>query len=66
MALDEPKGEDEIFNEQGTKFVIEKDLFERAKPINVDFVDSPKGSGFKLTSNLTEAEGSQCGSSCSC
>ena len=65
MALDEPGNDDEIFDEKGTKFLIEKDIFERAKPINVDFVDTPQGAGFRLTSGLS-AEGGGCGSSCSC
>ncbi len=64
MALDEPKTEDEIFEEKGTKFVIDKDLFVQAKPINVDFISTPNGAGFKLTSSLP-AEGGCCGS-CSC
>lgn len=64
MALDESKGDDEIFEDRGITFLIEKTLFERVKPINVDFITTPRGSGFKLTSNLKE-EGA-CGSSCSC
>jgi iron-sulfur cluster assembly protein len=56
MALDEPRNEDEVFEEKGTKFVIEKDIFNQAKPINVDFVDTPRGSGFKLTSGIAPAE----------
>jgi Fe-S cluster assembly iron-binding protein IscA len=65
MALDEPNNEDEIFEEKGTKFIIEKDLLSQAKTVNVDFVNTPNGSGFKLTSALTAQEGSGCGS-CSC
>jgi Fe-S cluster assembly iron-binding protein IscA len=64
MALDEPKNEDEVFDEKGTKFIIDKDLLSQAKPINVDFIEAPRGSGFKLTSNLAPAAGA-CGSSCS-
>jgi iron-sulfur cluster assembly protein len=52
MALDEPKENDVLLTDQGITFVIEKDIFEEAKPINVDFVESPSGSGFSLTSNL--------------
>ena len=48
MALDEPGNTDEVFEEKGTKFVIDKDIYNQAKPINVDFVDTPQGSGFKL------------------
>jgi Fe-S cluster assembly iron-binding protein IscA len=64
MALDEPKNDDEVIDEKGTKFVIEKDLFSQAKPINIDFITTPQGAGFKLTSSLAAAEGG-CGS-CSC
>lgn len=63
MALDEPRNEDEVIDEKGTKFIIEKDLFNQVKPINIDFVTTPQGAGFKLTANLTEGDG--CGS-CSC
>jgi Fe-S cluster assembly iron-binding protein IscA len=63
MALDEPKKEDEVFDEKGTKFIIDKDLLNQAKPINVDFIETARGSGFKLSSSLTPAEGG-CGSSC--
>ncbi|HDQ04735.1 MAG TPA: hypothetical protein ENN23_09290 [Deltaproteobacteria bacterium] len=65
MALDEPKGEDEVFEEKGTKYVIDKEIYNQAKPINVDFVATPQGSGFRLTSSLSPAQGGGCGS-CSC
>jgi len=64
MALDEPKENDEVFNEKGITFLMNRDLFELAKPINVDYITSRMGNGFKVTSSL-EA-GSACGSSCSC
>jgi Fe-S cluster assembly iron-binding protein IscA len=64
MALDEPAKDDEVFDENGTKFVIDKDIFNHAKPIIVDFIETPQGSGFKVTSNLSAAGGG-CGSSCS-
>jgi Fe-S cluster assembly iron-binding protein IscA len=65
MALDEPGKDDEVFDKEGTKFVIEKDIFDQAKPINVDYVESPQGSGFRVTSSLSAA-GASCGSGCSC
>ena len=64
MALDEPREADDIFEEQGITFLMEKGLLDQVKPVNVDFVDSEMGSGFKVTSSLT-AE-SACGTSCSC
>ncbi|RLB40736.1 MAG: hypothetical protein DRH12_09655 [Deltaproteobacteria bacterium] len=64
MALDEPRENDEVFNNDGITYVIDKTLFEQVKPIKVDFVDSPFGSGFSIQANLLM--GASCGSSCSC
>lgn len=64
MALDEPRDGDEVFSDKGLKYVIEKDLFERVKPLRVDYVNSPLGSGFSIVSNLQM--GAACGTSCSC
>ncbi len=64
MALDEPKDDDVIFEEDGIKYLINKDLFEMVKPVNVDFVESVFGSGFSISSKLST--GASCGSSCSC
>lgn len=57
MALDEPGDNDVTFTDQGLTFVIDKDLFEKAKPISVDFVESLDRSGFTLTSNLSTGGG---------
>ena len=65
MALDEPKETDDVFDFDGFKYVIDKDLLEKAKPVKVDFVQI----GFKLDCNLDfgEAEScSGCGTSSSC
>jgi iron-sulfur cluster assembly protein len=64
MALDEPQEADVTYTEDDVTFAIDKDLFERVKPIRVDFVESPEGSGFHLSSSL--ATGGGCGSSCDC
>jgi iron-sulfur cluster assembly protein len=66
MALDEPGKDDQIFDEKGTKFIIDKDILDQAKPINVDFIETPGGSGFKLSSALSAASGGACGSCTSC
>ena len=63
MALDESQGNDEIFTDRGITFLVDKSLLEEVKPINVDFIESDRGAGFKLTSSL--AAGAGCGSSCS-
>jgi Fe-S cluster assembly iron-binding protein IscA len=64
MALDEPRDNDEVFDDKGLKYVIEKELLEKVQPIRVDFVNSPMGSGFNISSNMPV--GASCGSSCSC
>ena len=63
MALDEPRDGDEIFKENGITFLINKEMFELVKPITVDFISTPRGSGFKVSSSLET--GSSCGKSCS-
>ncbi|MCP4667669.1 MAG: hypothetical protein GY849_15040 [Deltaproteobacteria bacterium] len=64
MALDEPKENDEVFDDRDLTYVIEKELFDRVKPIKVDYVNSPMGAGFNIGSNMEM--GASCASSCSC
>jgi iron-sulfur cluster assembly protein len=64
MALDEPNENDEIIKDNGVTYLIEKDLLEQVKPINVDFVDTAMGSGFSITSNLPKGESCSTCSSC--
>jgi Fe-S cluster assembly iron-binding protein IscA len=64
LALDEPKENDETFDGSGVTFLMEKALYERTKPITVDYVTTDAGGGgFMITSSLDSAKG--CGS-CSC
>jgi len=46
--------------------MVNKDLLERVKPIKLDFVDSPMGSGFNISSNLSNLKGEKSCGSCSC
>ena len=64
MALDESRENDEVFDDKGLTYVVEKMLYENIKPIRVDYVNSPMGSGFNISSSLQM--GGSCGSSCSC
>jgi Fe-S cluster assembly iron-binding protein IscA len=64
MALDEPQEKDFTVTDRGVTFAVETDLFEKAKPICIDFVESVRGSGFQITSSL--AAGGGCGDSCAC
>jgi len=63
MALDEPKENDQTFEEDGLTFIVDKELLERVKPVTVEFVDTERGSGYYVSSNLPE--GAICGTSCS-
>ncbi|HYA15281.1 MAG TPA: hypothetical protein VEF33_13175 [Syntrophales bacterium] len=62
MALDESRDGDEIFKDDGITFLINKELYELVKPIKVDFIVTPRGSGFKVSSSLDA--GSSCGKTC--
>ena len=64
MALDELREKDEVFSDRELTYIIEKDLYERIKPMKVDYVDTPMGSGFHIASSMTTA--ATCGQSCSC
>ena len=57
MALDEPQNDDMTFTDRNINYIIEKELFDKAKPIHIDFVESTRGSGFQLTSSLSAGGG---------
>ena len=68
MALDEPKDDDETFDNGGVKFVVNKELLEQVQPIKVDFIESPLGARFHIISKLSLQKtdgGGTCGS-CKC
>jgi Fe-S cluster assembly iron-binding protein IscA len=56
MALDEPNDADQQFDVDGFQFVVNKDFFNRAKPIKIDF----HMYGFKLDSGLQINAGDGC------
>jgi iron-sulfur cluster assembly protein len=62
MAIDEQKENDQVFTEKGVTFLIEKELFDRAKPISIDYVESTLGAGFKLKSELMKGSIFECDS----
>ena len=64
MVLDEPNDNDEVFDDNGLSYIIDKGLLEKAKPIRVDYVNSAFGSGFAINSSLQM--GAACGSCTSC
>jgi len=48
MALDEPRDTDNVYQVNGFQFIIDKDFYEKAKPVKVDFL----GYGFRISSNV--------------
>jgi iron-sulfur cluster assembly protein len=61
MALDEPKEDDQVFDESGITYIVNKQLLEQVKPIQIDFVKTDRGSGYRISANLSKVRGS-----CSC
>ncbi len=68
MALDEPKESDELHEVDGFKYIIDKTLMEKAKPVKVDFM----GMGFSLSCAIDFSAGasnsgcSGCGTTSNC
>jgi Fe-S cluster assembly iron-binding protein IscA len=60
LVQDEPSEDDEVFTQEGVTYLVNKDLSEQVKPIKVDFIDTPRGGGFFIFSNLGKESGSCC------
>jgi len=60
MATDVQKENDQVFVQKGVTFLIEKELFDRAKPIIIDYVESTLGPGFTLKSDLMKGSVFEC------
>ena len=54
---------DEVFHRDGVTFLIDKELYEKTKPITLDYVETPGRKGFIIKSVLDDKSG--CGN-CSC
>ena len=65
LALDEPKDNDTIFENNSLKFLIEKGLLETCGSIKVEYIDAGPRSGFGITSANPLGGGGGCGGSCS-
>jgi iron-sulfur cluster assembly protein len=57
MVLDEPQKNDVTFTDQGITFAVDKYLFNKAKPIRLDFAESAGRSDFQFTSRLPSRGG---------
>jgi Fe-S cluster assembly iron-binding protein IscA len=53
MALDEKKETDAVFTFDDVEYIIDKDLLEKATPVDIDFA----GTGFCLDSGLPQTGG---------
>lgn len=60
LVLDEPREEDEVFQEGGITYVIQKELYEQVKPIHLDYVQTSRGEGYRISANLDKSCGSCC------
>lgn len=68
MALDEPKDDDESYEFDGLRFVVEKTLMEKAGDIIIDYVESGWRAGLSITAKNSlrfPGASSDCGT-CSC
>lgn len=62
LALDEQKDNDQVFDEKGYVFLVDKNLLQSAAPITVDIVNGM----FTVLSNIQLSGGGSCGSCSSC
>jgi Fe-S cluster assembly iron-binding protein IscA len=54
LALDEPRDTDETINDAGLTFLVDKQLFEMAKPFCIDFEPTETGGDFHVSCPLFE------------
>jgi len=62
MALDEATMNDDTFETGGFTFLVDKALLQEAKPIKVDYITTPQGEGFIISSGMKKP--STCGGGC--
>ncbi|NLA75065.1 MAG: iron-sulfur cluster assembly accessory protein [Deltaproteobacteria bacterium] len=65
MGLDEPEKNDEVIKDNGVTYLVEKTLLDQVKPINIDFIETERGSGFSISSSLPGGKGCSSCSGCS-
>jgi Fe-S cluster assembly iron-binding protein IscA len=64
LALDEPKDDDETFDNADLTFLVAQDLMQTCGDIKLDYNDSGYSSGFAISSTnpISGGGGSSCGS----
>ena len=66
LALDEPKDNDKVYDQDNLKFLVEEGLMNTCGAIKVEFIDAGPRSGFGITSTNSIGGGSGGCSSGSC
>lgn len=56
LTLDDPRENDIVTTIEGVTFIVDNDLYERAKPFFIDFIPRNPGGGFRLASRLNKKE----------
>jgi hypothetical protein len=56
MALDEPRDNDDLYEIDGFKYIVNKNFMEKAQPIKVDFLIN----GFKLDCGIDFSANAAC------
>jgi iron-sulfur cluster assembly protein len=62
LALDEPKENDKVYDQDDLTFLVEESLVETCGTINVEYVDAGPRSGFGITSANPIGGGGGCSS----
>ena len=62
LALDEPKENDEKYEQDGLTFLVDNNLLDTCGTIKVDFIDSGMRSGFSISSEKPLGDGGGCSS----
>jgi|MudIll2142460700_1097286.scaffolds.fasta_scaffold24944_5 Fe-S cluster assembly iron-binding protein IscA len=60
LALDEPTENDEVFEEDGLTYIIDKRLFDRVKPLRIEFIEDAAGARFEVTHHDPEVKPPTC------
>ncbi len=60
LGLSETREDDEVFDQNGVTYCVNRQLFEEAKPVRVDFEEGILRAGFSIQSRL-DLEGAGCG-----
>lgn len=64
MAFDQPKESDQIFEDKGLTFIVDKELFNDIKPLKIDYIESVLGAGFIFESEFMKDKKAICESIC--